>query len=351
MSHPTAESRTDGHAWRPILLLLGYYALLVLAHVLLSRSSPWLADRLSGVPRDMTSELFPTQRVEPVTESAGEALASALLTMGGALLLVLPVVWVYTFARHKRGFQQSLAQTLVILPIVVAIVVVLVKHSVALAFSLGGIVGAVAFRHRLEDTKDAVYIFVTIAIGLAVGVQAYSVAFAASLFYNLVIVSLWLTDFARVPGQLVPRLAARRVQLAKERAPDRRTKEYVAELDQQLLQSMTPDQLKALADRALERTEQYQKIYQDVPSRPIVLMETEVTATAAAEALPGLRATIEAVLARDTKAWQFEDETPADDGRATVRYRVRCRKKHPPAKLHESLRQALAALTDNVMVR
>ena len=352
MSHPAPEPRPAGHVARPILRLLGYYALLVVAHVALSKADPWLAERLSGVPRDMAGGLDLSQRVEPVTEGPAEALASALLTMSAALLLVLPVVWVYTFARHKRGFQQALAQTLVILPVVVAVVVILVKHSVALAFSLGGIVGAVAFRHRLEDTKDTVYMFVTIAIGLAVGVQAYSVAFAASLFYNFVVLGLWLTDFARVPGQLVPRLAARRVQLAKDMVSDRRTSEYVAQLDQQLLQSMTPEQLKALADRALERNEQYRRGSQDAPPPPPAeRLETLVTAGAPAEAGAGLRATIEAVLARDTKDWRLEDEATADAGRIVVRYRVRCRKKYPPAKLQDALRRALEPLTGDVTVQ
>jgi hypothetical protein len=353
MTDTAPETRPADHARRPLLLLLGYYALLGAAYLALTLASPWFAERLTGVPRDTAGGLDLTARVLPITESAGQAFSGALLTMAAALLLVLPVVWVYTYTRHKRGFQQSLAQTLVILPIVVAVVVILVKHSVALAFSLGGIVGAVAFRHRLEDTKDAVYIFVTIAIGLAAGVQAYTVAYAASLFYNIVVVGLWLTDFARVPGQLIPRLAARRVQLAKDMVENRQSKEYVAQLDQQLLQSMTPDQLKALANRALERNQQYQRNYDDRPAGSTVSdpLETVVTATATTDSLAGLRATIEAVLSRDAKGWRFDAETPTSDGRVSVRYVVRCRKKRPAPRLQDALRRAVVALTDDVAVQ
>ena len=41
-----------------------------------------------------------------------------------------------------------------ILPLVVAGIILLVQNSTALAFSLGGIVGAVSFRNRVADTKD-----------------------------------------------------------------------------------------------------------------------------------------------------------------------------------------------------
>ena len=354
MIQDRAEPEATGQAWRPVFSLLGYYGLLVIAYLVLSRISPWLAERLGGVPRETAVGTDLIQRVEPNTESAASALGTAILTMGGALLLVLPVVWVYTFARHKRGFQQSLAQTLVILPVVVSVVVVLVKHSVALAFSLGGIVGAVAFRHRLEDTKDAVYIFVTIAIGLAVGVQAYSVAFGASIFFNVVVIGLWLTDFARLPGELLPAIAARRVQRAKEGSVDRRTADYVVQLDQQLLQSMTPDQLKALADRALERGQEYQQNMDDEPSRPVTSADSfdaTVVVRGRREITAGLRATTEVVLARETKDWRLEEEGPAIDGVVTVRYRVRCRKKRPSPLVQESLRRALAPLTDDVAVQ
>jgi hypothetical protein len=335
-------------ARRPIIGLVGYYGLLVVAYLLLSRTNRWFAERLGGVPTETAIGLDLNQRIEPIAESALSALGTALLAMAGALLLVLPIVWVYTFARHKRGFQQSLAQTLVILPIVVAVVVVLVKHSVALAFSLGGIVGAVAFRHRLEDTKDAVYIFVTIAVGLAVGVQAYTVGFGASIFFNLVVLGLWLTDFARVPGQLVPAIAAKRVQLAKDSVADRRSRDYVVQLDQQLLQSMTPDQLKALADRALERGQEFQSRIADQPRRPEAA-DTTVVIRCRDDTVAGVKATAEAILARETKEWRFEEEGAAE-GQAVLRYRVRCRKKRPGPLLEDSLRRGLTRLADAVEV-
>ncbi len=351
MTQDQVDSSGAGEqARRPVFLLLGYYGLLVVVYLILSALSPWLAERLGGVPRETASGVSLTQPIAPFAENAASALGTSVLTMSGALLLVLPVVWVYTFARHKRGFQQSLAQTLVILPIVVAVVVVLVKHSVALAFSLGGIVGAVAFRHRLEDTKDAVYIFVTIAIGLAVGVQAYSVGFGASIFFNAVVIGLWLTDFARVPGELSQAIAVKRVQIAKDSVADRRTQDYVVQLDQQLLQSMTPDQLKALADKALQRGHEYQQHIDDKPQRADSF-DAVVVVRGPKERAVGLRAAAEAVLARDTKTWLLEEEAAAADGRVLIRYRVRCRKKMPTPLLQDSLRRALAPMTDDVTVQ
>ncbi len=349
MDEPTRKFGIIEQTWRPVVRLTVYYAILAGIYLVLVWLSPWLASHLSGVPRPSATDL--NLRVEPNLDSPGEAALMAVITMGSALLLTLPMIWVYTFARQKRGFQQSLAQTLVMLPIVVAIVVVLVKHSVPLAFSLGGIVGAVAFRHRLEDTKDAVYVFVAIALGLAVGVQAYSVALAASAFFNLVALGLWVTDFARAPAPLSHEIAQKRVQLAKDLSGDRRTGEYVAQLDHHLLQSMTSDQLKALADKAMQRNQSLTKDLV-VPATPVAeTREVAIIVVAAGAGLVGeLRRSIETTLEMDAKQWRFEGEVAQPDGAVGLRYQIRCRKRLPPSAVLDSLRRATGTLAQDVML-
>ena len=350
MSETSNRFRMVEQTWRPVARLTLYYSILVAIYLGLVWLSPWMADHLSGVPRPEDTGAGLNLRVEPNRDTPAEAAVTAVLTMTSALLLTLPVIWVYTFARQKRGFQQSLAQTLVFLPIVVAIVVVLVKHSVPLAFSLGGIVGAVAFRHRLEDTKDAVYVFVVIALGLAVGVQSYSVALAASAFFNLVALGLWATDFARAPAPLSQEIAQKRVQLAKNLTGDRLTGEYVAQLDEHLLQSMTSDQLKALADKAMQRN---QSLTKDLaPDSPAESREVSLVVVAAGAGLvPDLRRLIDTALEQDTKQWRFEGEDPQPDGAVGLRYQVRCRKRLPAPALAVSLRRAAGTLAQDVVLQ
>ncbi len=127
----------------------------------------------------------------------------------------------------------------------VAGVVLLVKNSVALAFSLGGIVAAVSFRNTLRDTKDAVCIFLATAVGLAAGVQVMSAAAVMSFLFNIVILIFWYTDFGRAPAHLGGPGAARRLE--RSRALANRTGAFVSMLDREILRSMTPEQLEAIA--------------------------------------------------------------------------------------------------------
>jgi hypothetical protein len=117
------------------------------------------------------------------------ALSTFLITIG-ALSISLPVAWVYTFTRRLR-YDPSLVQSVIILPVVVSGIVTVVQHSIALAFSLAGIVAAVRFRNTLKDPKDAVYIFLSLGIGIAMGVRAADIALVLSLVFNLIVLVLW----------------------------------------------------------------------------------------------------------------------------------------------------------------
>lgn len=121
---------------------------------------------------------------------------AVLVALSGTLLFTLPLSWTYMGTRRKKGVDQSVAQTIVILPIAVAGIVVVVQDSIALAFSLAGIVAAVRFRTTLKRVSDALYIFAAIGIGLACGVGAIGVGGVISAFFNFAILILWHCDYA-----------------------------------------------------------------------------------------------------------------------------------------------------------
>jgi hypothetical protein len=124
---------------------------------------------------------------------------AAAVAMFGALALMGPVAYVYMRTKPKARYDTSLVQTVIVLPVVIAGVVLIVRDSVALAFSLAGIVAAVRFRNTLKDTKDAVYIFLAIAVGLAAGVQAFPVGFVVTVVYLSVVLVLWRYDIGAEP--------------------------------------------------------------------------------------------------------------------------------------------------------
>ncbi|MEM1262401.1 MAG: DUF4956 domain-containing protein [Pseudomonadota bacterium] len=81
-------------------------------------------------------------------------------------------------------YDHSLDETALILPAVVAGIVLIVQHSLALAFSLAGIVAGVRFRRALSDTFDTLFIFVAIGVGIAAGVKALEIALVMTMFFT-----------------------------------------------------------------------------------------------------------------------------------------------------------------------
>ena len=337
-----ANERTSGSRRRigPIAVgipfrVLVYYAALAIAIVAVVRTvSPGTLTDLLAL-RTATDPSV----IGPRVEMRG-ALASTIAMLAAALL-TLPVAWVYTLTHERRGFRQSVVHTLVLLPVVVAGVVVLVKDSIPLAFSLAGIVAAVRFRNTLEDSKDAVYVFLSTAIGLAAGVSL-PVAAAISVMFNLVIIALWLTDFARTPARTAARDARRRLE--RTLASANRTGEFVARLDADLLSALPAPQLEALADRAWRRRKRLAPEL-DGTGKADTLLRVRSTDVAK------VRALIEPVLDSRAKRVRYGGVVHEPDGRDWIEYRVRLRRTDDAAALVHALREAGGDLVTETEVR
>ncbi|HET7708884.1 MAG TPA: DUF4956 domain-containing protein [Sphingomicrobium sp.] len=178
-----------------------YYLALVLGLVLLQWIFPTIHDYLpigaaeelirSGQQDLLKGTAIGATQVRTIGESLGWLMAAIL----GALLMSLPVSWVYMEIREEHQYDQALDNTIVMMPVVVTGIVVIVQHSLALAFSLAGIAGAVRFRNSLKSTGDALFILLAIGIGLAAGIGAVELAFAMSLGFNYCFLLLWLRQY------------------------------------------------------------------------------------------------------------------------------------------------------------
>jgi hypothetical protein len=157
--------------------LAAYYG----AIALLFAIAMWLMD---GLPADLWRRIG---RLAPGWLEAG-------LHMIASVVLVFPLVFVYLRTRTRAKFDHSLLQTVVVLPLAVSAVLLLVRNSLAHAFSLAGVVAAIRFRNNLKESRDAVYIFTAIAIGFAAGIGQLGVAVIVSMLFCILELVLWRLD-------------------------------------------------------------------------------------------------------------------------------------------------------------
>jgi hypothetical protein len=130
----------------------------------------------------------------------GQSLFWLTVAIVGALLTSLPVSWVYMGIRNDEDYDQSLINTIIVLPMVVTGIVIIVQNSLALAFSLAGIAGAVRFRNSLKSSGDALFILLAVAIGLSAGIGAVELAALVTVAFNYTFILLWMTEYGERAG-------------------------------------------------------------------------------------------------------------------------------------------------------
>ncbi|MCI0436951.1 MAG: DUF4956 domain-containing protein [Gemmatimonadetes bacterium] len=242
-----------------MLLIIGYYIVVGAAAIALASWVPGVenAFTLSRL-RELSSGLQGLEGgtgidpgLAPWDRYGLGAVAASTL---GALLVMIPVAWTYIVIRGRGDYDQALVHTLLILPVAVSGIVIIVQNSLALAFSLAGIVAAVRFRTTLEDTKDAVYVFLAIGVGLAAGVHALGIAAILGGAFNAINLVLWRVGFGNIYAD--QRRRTRALGLGDALAGPGSRDAAISVGDQRLIDAMQPTELREVAER-MARMEQY----------------------------------------------------------------------------------------------
>lgn len=194
--------RKSGSLLIPLTLIVAYYAIWTAATLFLLARYPLLREYVpvGGIDylanRNVESFEPVYSMVRDTVFSAGGPTRLALASLG-AIILTVPVSWVYFITSRERRIDQSFVQTILILPVVVTGIAMIVMNSLALAFSLAGVVAAVRFRFTLSRPSDAMYIFVAIGIGLGSGIGAVGIAMVISAAFVLATLVIWKLEYGK----------------------------------------------------------------------------------------------------------------------------------------------------------
>lgn len=194
-------------AGRLLIQLTAYYLVIALVIVIALKLWPDLrgylpvggVEQLISQPAKNPLQASEAIRAEHVG-NFGESLFWLSVAIVGALLCSLPVSWVYMTVRSGSEYDQSLVNTIILLPMVVTGIVIIVQNSLALAFSLAGIAGAVRFRNSLKSSGDALFILLAVSIGLSAGIGAIELAAVVTAAMNYAFTALWMAEYGERKG-------------------------------------------------------------------------------------------------------------------------------------------------------
>src|SRR6185436_15473398 len=138
-------------------------------------------------------ELLGTLEAVPV--GGDRSIEAMLLSFLLAFVLGQVVAWVYSRTHRGLSYSRSFTQSLVIMSVVVSFVMFVIGNSIVTAFGLLGALALIRFRNVLKDTRDTVFVFMSLVVGMAVGTQRFALAIVGTTVLILVVLFLDLTSF------------------------------------------------------------------------------------------------------------------------------------------------------------
>jgi len=120
-------------------------------------------------------------------------------TVAIALLLAFAcghaIAWAYMLAHTGLSYSRSYVNTLILMPVIVALVMTILANNLVLAFGLMAIFAMVRFRSILRDTLDTAYVLAVIVIGLACGTFKFTSAVIGCLATAAIMLYFRLSNF------------------------------------------------------------------------------------------------------------------------------------------------------------
>lgn len=119
-------------------------------------------------------------------------LLSMLISFVLCQLIAAVYSWTFRGLSYSRGFVISLALT----GVVATLLMLAIGNNVARGLGLLGTLAIIRFRSTLRDVRDMMFVFASLAVGIAVGVQGFVIALIGTVMFCLFAVHLTLAPFA-----------------------------------------------------------------------------------------------------------------------------------------------------------
>ncbi|GAA1664879.1 DUF4956 domain-containing protein [Glycomyces endophyticus] len=123
--------------------------------------------------------------------SAEFSVADIAISLTLSFLLSCAIGIVYRWTHRNVSYSQSYVQTLIVMGMIIAVIMLIVGSNVARAFALVGALSIIRFRNALKETRDVGYIFLVMGVGMACGTRFYLLAVIATVVVCLVLLLMY----------------------------------------------------------------------------------------------------------------------------------------------------------------
>ena len=197
-------------------------------------------------------------------ESTGQLTLETIVTrLGAASILACFIFLSYWLSHDGSIYSKKFNVSLVALTIITTTVMIVIGNNIALSLGMVGALSIVRFRTAIKDSRDTVYIFWTIVVGICCGSGDYLVAGVGSAFAfvllllfgrvrndnrMLLIIRAARTSEGRIEGLVFQRFARKATLRVKNTTED--SVEFIFEMTRKTLDRGSKD--KSIADALYE---------------------------------------------------------------------------------------------------
>jgi len=126
-----------------------------------------------------------------------EDVVNFFVSLALALVLGLAVAAVYRITHRGMNYESGFLSTLVLLVPIVAVVMILIQGDLVLSLGLVGSLAIIRFRTPIKDTRDMVFLFWSIAVGLGVGTLNWTIAVFATVVLSIAMGVIFILKYGR----------------------------------------------------------------------------------------------------------------------------------------------------------
>jgi len=116
------------------------------------------------------------------------SMLDVMLGLTLSFLLTSIIGWVYEKTHKGTSYTQSYVHTLIIMGMVITVVMLIVGSNIARAFALVWALSIVRFRNAIKESRDIWFIFLAMAVGMAMWTKFYLLWIMATAFILTAIV-------------------------------------------------------------------------------------------------------------------------------------------------------------------
>jgi hypothetical protein len=126
-----------------------------------------------------------------------EDIFNLLVSLLVAIIIGVVISQLYKITHRGVNFETSFMTSLVMLAPIVTIVMFFIQGNLVLSLGLVGSLSIIRFRTPIKDTRDMVYLFWAIAVGLGAGTYNWGIVIISSIVVLITVVILYFTKYGR----------------------------------------------------------------------------------------------------------------------------------------------------------